>query len=151
MSLNRKTLRMQGMSPDVDFTLWEWEQAGLLSNEELLPTLPPYVQPALIHRDGSSKCSNGNRAFDNSDQSFDPSLYRQDVNVKQATQSHPNAADHTNTILDKLVGSYSKAEYSRRQTSNREHQRRFRLRQKVCLAACSKEEFVKLVTCRRQA
>lgn len=151
MSLNRKTLRMQGMSPDVDFTLWEWEQAGLLSNEELLPTLPRYVQPALIHREGSSKCSNGNRAFDNSDQSFDPSLYRQDVNVKQATQSHPNAADHTNTILDKLVGSYSKAEYSRRQTSNREHQRRFRLRQKVCLAACSKEEFVKLVTCRRQA
>lgn len=117
----------------MDFTVWEWEQAGLLSNEELLPTLPPYVQPALIHREGSSKCSDGNRALDNSDQSFDPNLYRQHVNVTQATQSHPNAADHTNTILEEqpgLVGSYSKAEYSRRQASNREHQRRFRLRQK---------------------
>ena len=153
--MNREPLRTPGMSPDVEFTLWEWEQAGLLSSKELLPTLPPYVQPALIHRDGSSKCSNGNRPFDNSVQPFGSSLYRQDWNVTQAIQSPPNTADQTNTLNGEqqpdLVGSYSKAEYGRRQASNREHQRRFRLRQKVCLAACSKAEFVKLLPCRRQA
>lgn len=140
---------MQGMSPDVEFTLWEWEQAGLLSNEELLPTLPPYVQPALIHREGSLKCSNGKEPHDNSVQSYDPSLYRQDLNVTQAAQSPRNTADHTNMLVGEqqpdLVGSYSK-EYGRRQASNREHQRRFRVRQKVCLAACSKEELVELLT-----
>lgn len=138
MSVSQETPRMPGMSPDVEFTLWEWEQAGLLSSKELLPTLPPYVQPALIHREGSSKCSTGNQPFDNSIQSFGPSLYRQDLNVTQATQSPPNTADQTNTLKGEqqpdLVGSYSKAEYGRRQASNREHQRRFRLRQKVCLA-----------------
>ena len=146
---------MQGMSADVEFTLWEWEQAGILSNEELLPTLPPYVQPALIHREGSSKRSNGNQSHDNSVPSFDPSLYRQDLNVTQATQAPPTTADHTNKLIGEqqpdLVGSYSKAEYGRRQASNREHQRRFRLRQKVCLAACRKEELVELLTYRRQA
>ncbi len=155
MSLNQETLRMQGMSADVEFTLWEWEQAGLLSHEELLPTVPPYVQPVLIHREGSSTCSKGNQPQDNSVQSFDSSLHRQDLNVTQATQSPPNTAKYTNTLVGEqqpdLVGSYSKAEYGRRQASNREHQRRFRLRQKVCLAACSKAEFVKLLPCRRQA
>lgn len=138
MSLNGETLRMQGMSPDVELTLWEWEQAGLLSSTELLPTLPAYVPPALTHRDGSLKCSNGNRSFDNSVQSFGPSLYRQDWNVTQATQLPPNTADQTNRLNGEqqpdLVGSYSKADYGRRQASNREHQRRFRLRQKVCPA-----------------
>lgn len=154
MSLNKETVRMQGMPPDENFTLWEWEQAGLLSTEELLPTLPPYVQPALIPRGGSSRSSNENQ-HDDSVKSFDLSLHRQDLSITQATQSPPSTADCTYTLVEKqqpdLVGSYSKAEYARRQATNREHQRRFRLRQKVCLAACSKEELVELLTCRRQA
>ncbi|KAL0038850.1 hypothetical protein WJX79_010660 [Trebouxia sp. C0005] len=133
MSLNKETVRMQGMPPDENFTLWEWEQAGLLSTEELLPTLPPYVQPALIPRGGSSRSSNENQ-HDDSVKSFDLSLHRQDLSITQATQSPPSTADCTYTLVEKqqpdLVGSYSKAEYARRQATNREHQRRFRLRQK---------------------
>ena len=140
---------MQGQSPDIEFSLSELEQAGLLDIAELhsseVSSLP---RP-------SAPLAQGDRRSHNDEVSHLQLVVSQTELQRQAASSNAlSVLPQVKPELDTKVNSHaldleqasevlgtrsSRAENERKQASNREHQRRFRLRQKVCTTACNRQ------------
>jgi hypothetical protein len=145
-SSNRTEFQMQGQSPDIDFSLSELEQAGLLDSAELHSSEVSSIPRPLAHGDRRSHNIEFNhpqlvvsqkelqrQAASSKALSFLPQVQPQlDTNVK----SQALELEHASEVLGTRS---SRAENERKQASNREHQRRFRLRQKVATTACNKQ------------
>ena len=136
-SSNRTKFRMQGQSPDIEFSLSELEQAGLLDIAELhsseVSTIPPSHNNEVSHSQPDSQTELQRQAGSRDALSFLPQVQpKLDTNVRcQALD-----LEHASEVLGTRS---SRAENERKQASNREHQRRFRLRQKVYIIACNRQ------------
>ena len=147
-SSNRTKFQMQGQSPDIEFSLSELEQAGLLDIAELhsseVSSLPrpsaPFAQGDRHAQSDEvshlqlvvSQTELQRQAASSKALNFLPQLQPElDSNVK----SHALKLEHASEVLGTRT---SRVENERKQASNREHQRRFRLRQKVCTIACNR-------------
>lgn len=132
---------MQSQSPDIEFSLSELEQAGLLDIAELHSSeVSSLSRPSAPFAQGDrhaqsdevshlqlvvSQTELQRQAASSKALSFLPQLQPElDTNVK----SHALKLEHASEVLGTRT---SRVENERKQASNREHQRRFRLRQKA--------------------
>jgi len=148
-SSNRTQFQMQGQSPDIEFSLSELEQAGLLDIAELhsseVSSLPRHSAPLAqgdrrSHNDEVShvqlvvsQTELQRQAASSKALSFLPQVKPE---LDSKVKSHALELEHASEMLGTRS---SRAENERKQASNREHQRRFRLRQKVYTIACNRQ------------
>ena len=132
---------MQGQSPDIEFSLSELEQAGLLDIAQLHSSEVSRIPRPLAQGDRRSHNNEVSQlqlvvsqtelqcqAASSKALSSPQVQPQQDTNVK----SHALEREHTSEVLGARS---SRAENERKQANNREHQRRFRLRQKVYICS----------------
>lgn len=147
-SSNRTQFQMQGQSPDIEFSLSELEQAGLLDIAELHSS-----EVSSLPRPSAPLAQGDRRSHNDEDSHLQLVVSQTELQCQAASSKAPSFLPQVKPELDTKVKSHalesehasglgtrnSRAENERKQASNREHQRRFRLRQKVYTTACNRQ------------
>lgn len=131
---------MQDVSPEIEFSLFELEQAGLLDSAELHLHESSRFLPASLYRDHNVDTQDVGRTLDHAESTSDKSC-------NKFVQQTPSDLDVTESVVlerehqaDQVGTRGVRADHGPKRASNREHQRRFRLRQKVGHGVCDNKE-----------